>query len=291
MTNSARPSKTADVVTAARAVHLIRNKPPILVDELAYTMCSRTWKTIISSKLLSWIVIDVLLKPVTPLSMAIFTRARFFEDRIRMVADSGLEQIVILGAGYDTFALRHQDLDGKTRIFELDQPATQNEKRKRIKNNGLNEPDNVVYISSDLNEEDLFEVLIENGFDPEKPTVFSWFGVTYYLPFETVEATLRDIAEKSAPGSEVLFDYIFCESAVAPQWRKLYDDCAAFVARKGERWISDFDPNSIQDVLHGCGYPEVEHIPPEDINRRYFSEREDGLVYPELIGFCRANNS
>ena len=288
MANSAKPSKTADLVTAARAIHFIRAKPPIFSDDLAYTMCSRVWKTITSSRLLTWIVVDNLLKDVEPLTMAIYTRARFCEDEAMRAVEEGMEQIVILGAGYDTFALRHHNLGNKVTIFELDQPATQQEKRSRMKSSNIAEPANVRYISSDLNQEDLFEVLVKNGFDTNKPALFSWFGVTYYLPMETVKSTLSTISDNSAPNTEVLFDYLFQRSCVDSQWHKLYDDCEKFVAKKGEKWISSFDPDSMQDFLGECGYSNIRHLTSDKINSQYFAGRTDGLVYPAMIGLCKA---
>ncbi len=288
MSSSEKPSKTADLTTAARAAHLRRSDPPIIDDYLAFAMCSKAWKIIVPNKFLHWLVIDVVLKDVEPITMAVYTRARFAEDEASRAVEEGTDQIVILGAGYDTFAMRHPELSDKVTIFELDQPATQQEKRSRMKNNNIPEPDNVRYIASDLNEDDLFEVLAANGFETGKPALYSWFGVTYYLPFETVESTLREIAQNSAPNSEVLFDYVIERSCIDPKWLGLHDSCAKFVGKKGEKWISSIDPGTMAEFLGRCGYSDLKHLTADKINSQYFANRADGLVYPGVVEICAA---
>ena len=288
MATADKPSKTAEVATAARAIHLIRDNPPVFTDDLAYSMCNGLWRTIASSKFLTRIVIDGLLKDIRPIGTVVYTRAKYCDDEVLRAVEDGIEQIVILGAGYDTFAMRHRDIGERVTIFELDQPATQIEKRTRMQRQNIAEPDNVRYVSADLNKEDLFDVLNKGGYDATKPTVFSWFGVTYYLPKETIESALQNIARHSAPKSVVMFDFLYERSNIDPEWLVLNDKCAKMVARKGESWISAFDPDSMTDFVGNCGYSEVDIVTPDQINAKYFSDRSDSLVYPAMIGFCRA---
>ena len=291
MSMTEKPSKTADLAVAARAAHLFRDDPPIINDYLALPMCSKVWKKIIPNRFLHWLVIDKLLKDVVPITMVVYTRARFAEDEALLAVENGTDQIVILGAGYDTFAIRHPELNDKTTIFEIDQSATQQEKRSRMKNNNIPEPENVRYIAADLNQDDLFDVLTANGFETEKPALFSWFGVTYYLPFQTVESTLRKIAQNSAPNTEVLFDYVIERSCIDPEWISLHDSCAKFVSKKGEKWVSSIDPGNMAEFLDGCGYSRLKHLTTDKVNSQYFANRSDGLVYPGVIEICKAIHS
>ena len=288
MDSTEKPSKTAELVAAVRAYHLKCARPPIFVDQFAIDLCGKPWHTVVSNRLLAWFMVDILLRALKPLIMAPIVRAKFCEDRVEQSTAEGIQQYVIIGAGYDSFAMRRTDLANKLTVFELDQTATQQEKRLRMKESGIPEPENVRFISADLNKEDIFEVLVQSGFDTSKPAIFSWFGVTYYLPLNTVKKTLRKVAEKAAPGSELLFDYLTELSCTPEKWRKNQTKLAHSVAAKGEPLITGLDPDQIEPFVRECGFIEVENPQISEIERRYFSDRADNPIFPPMFRLCRA---
>ncbi len=183
-------------------------------------------------------------------------RARYCEDHVERVVRSGVDQFVIIGAGFDSFALRRTDLMKDLTVYEIDSPASQSAKIRRLQAAGLEVPGGLVFVSADLNVVNLHDAIAEAGFDHGRPAVFSWFGVTYYLPRETVERTLADISERCAAGSVVLFDYIAEPSWTDPKFRELQERCAAYVARKGEPWICMFEPDEITGLLERSGFTD-----------------------------------
>ena len=253
-------------------------------------MCGTFWRTVLSSRALSYLVIDVLLRDVYPIVPVIYTRARFGEDYLETAVKNGIDQYVIIGAGYDTFALRRTDFASRLTIYELDQEATQEAKLKRMQATGLKRPENVRYVRSDLSKEALSDALERAGFDRSRPAVFSWFGVTYYLDEETVRQTLSNIAANMAPGSSVLFDYLSDPACMDERTRNLRDKCAAFVARRGEPWVSSFNPPEVPGILGELGYSEIDHLAPDGVAERYFYEH-DNLDYPQVMGMCRASTA
>ena len=288
MESSEKPSKTAALVAAARAYHLKRARPPIFVDQFAIAMCGKFWHTILSCRLLAWFMVDIQLRKLKPLIMGPIVRARFCEDRVEQLVAEGIQQYVIIGAGYDSFAMRRTDLASKLTVFELDQNATQQEKKLRMKESGIPEPGNLRFISADLNREDMFDVLVQNGFDKAKPAIFSWFGVTYYLPLNTVKETLLKVAEKAAPGSELLFDYLTELSCTPEEWQINQKMLADYVADKGEPLITGLDPDQVGPLVRECGFVEVENPQISEIEERYFSDRADNLNVPPMFRLCRA---
>ncbi|MDQ1274335.1 MAG: Leucine carboxyl methyltransferase [Planctomycetota bacterium] len=116
-------------------------------------------------------------------------RVRYFDDFVKRSIDEGLEQLVILGAGYDTRAYRIEGLSGKDniKVFEVDQPVTQDVKKEKIREifGGLQE--NVVYVPLDLTAENLGEKLLGSGYDKSKQTLFIMEGLLMYLSPETVD--------------------------------------------------------------------------------------------------------
>ena len=136
-------------------------------------------------------------------------RTRYIDDRLRACIDEGIGQLVILGAGLDSRAHRFEELKGGVKVFELDYPATQEVKVRRVRKLFGRLPDGVAYIPIDFDRDDLGEKLFESGYDGDLKTFFIWEGVTYYLTARAVDATLDFIARDSGEGSSIIFDYIF----------------------------------------------------------------------------------
>jgi methyltransferase (TIGR00027 family) len=127
--------------------------------------------------------------PAMPLYMALRTKA--LDDEARAAIHRGARQVVVLGAGLDTRAARLAS-PGVT-FFEVDQPASQADKRARLQAIGY--PEGVArYVECDFSRDDFLERLTASGFDRGTPTFFVWEGVVYYLTEAAVRATLRKVA-------------------------------------------------------------------------------------------------
>src|SRR5262249_53553753 len=135
------------------------------------------------------------------------SRTTFYDEALaRRLAD--VDQLAILGAGFDTRAYR-LPADARVRCFEIDEPKTQAFKREMLKKAGV-DTTRVTYVPAAFEQEDWFEKLVAAGFDPGKPSIFTWESVTMYLEREAVESTLRKIAGM-APGTVLAFDYFSSE--------------------------------------------------------------------------------
>lgn len=126
-------------------------------------------------------------------------RSRFTEDRLEQVAAGGVNRYILIGAGFDTFALRQPTWAHAFKIVEVDHPATQGAKRERIATAGLHEPENLTFAPADFERESISEVLARSGSGPDEPAFFSWLGITVYLEDAAINATLRAMAS-FAPG-------------------------------------------------------------------------------------------
>lgn len=133
-----------------------------------------------------------------------------------------MDQLVVLGAGFDTKIYRSMDKHSRLQVFEVDTPKTQPIKRKMLAASSLN-TSAVMFVEVDFNVDNWLLKLMESGFDPSKRTFFIWEGVTMYLPTAIIDKTFAEIAT-CGKGSAVALDYIS---------RKLVNDPVfAFV-----RWI------------------------------------------------------
>jgi len=142
-------------------------------------------------------------KNIEALSSAIMMiiRTRFIEERLAQAIRDGVSQVVILGAGFDTRAYRLTELLRAARLFEVDQSPTQEYKKRRIKETGIEVPPNLRYVPVDFRHDKLGDVLAKAGYDSTQKTFFIWEGVTMYLPEEAVEETLRWVAAQATSKS------------------------------------------------------------------------------------------
>lgn len=253
------PSRTALVTAYARAYHQIVDQPQIFTDPLAARLLGHAAEEL---PRLGTAETDRLGGAVTDRSRRLFfaTRARFAEDAVAAAVAAGVRQVVILGAGLDTFAHRnpHRDL----RVFEVDHPATQAWKRERLATTGIDSPETLTFVPVDFETQTLATELESAGFRRTDPAVFVWLGVVYYLTPDAVHATLAYIAGQARP-VEVVFDYL--RSATTDAERAYERARADRLAAVGEPVFSYFTPDGIAATLRALGFTGVEDHAASDL--------------------------
>ncbi len=196
------------------------------------------------------------------------SRSRYTEDCLMKAVGEGLKQYVILGAGMDTFAFRHPELMEKLRVFEVDQPATQDHKRQRLSELGWEPPGQLYFVPVDFTRQRLDEELKNSPYDPKALSFFNWLGVTYYLPRETVLDTLRTVAGIAPKGSTIIFDYldtdVYDPAKAAPRGQWLL---FSLVGAKGK---CAFEPSKLSGELAALGLRLKENLSPSEIEKLYF---------------------
>jgi len=266
-----------------RAAHQLLDDPKVFDDPVALR--------IIGKESASALQADPRQFEATPLSSYlrafVAARSRYAEDELALGLRHAVRQYVILGAGLDTFAYRNPYPQGRLHIFEVDHPATQAWKRARLSEIGMTLPGDLTFAPVDFETQTLEEGLRNAGYDPVKATFFSWLGVTEYLTTEAVMATLRFIV--SAPKeSGIVFDYMISPSLLTPDQRARFDALARRVGSAGEPWQAFFDPEVLTRDLRAMGFRRVEDMGPEEINAKYFNDREDRLRVGSLSHLMNA---
>ena len=161
------PSRTAVLTAVARAVHREEPRPWVIDDYLATGLAGREGLTLRER-------LQAELPPsfIAAFSRWVCVRARFAEDIVEQAAASGVRQYVILGAGLDSFAYRRHDLLDQLRVFEVDHPATQQWKRRRLAGLGVGIPAGLVFAPVDFERQTMREGLEQAGFDFRQLAVF-----------------------------------------------------------------------------------------------------------------------
>jgi len=207
------------------------------------------------------------------LRLFIAVRTRFAEDSLTVAATRGVRQLVVLGAGLDTYAYR-TTLGGSLRMFEVDHPATQSWKRQRLAEAAIPVPRALTFAPLDFERETLAQGLTAVGFDPAQQTFFTWLGVVPYLTEQAVFSTLSFIAGLPG-GAHVVFDYgnPATSNTDQDQYAAAHEMLASRVASVGEAFRSHFETDALHAKLLALGFREIEDLGPVLIRERYFANR------------------
>jgi methyltransferase (TIGR00027 family) len=197
----------------------------------------------------------------------IAVRSRLAEAALaEAVGTREVRQLVVLGAGLDTFAYRNP-FPGRLKVFEVDHPATQAWKRRRLAEAGVAIPAGLTFAPVDFERDGLIEQLAAAGFDAGRRSFFTWLGVVPYLTEETIAATLAAVGALPG-GAEVMFDYTDPPETLPEQARALHAGWTARFAAV-EPFLSYFEPEDLAGMLRRLGFEAVEDLGPRTIAARY----------------------
>ncbi|GAQ19712.1 methyltransferase [Oceanobacillus picturae] len=231
-------------------------------------------------EILKWIT-QVQLSP-TPLA-----RAAYCESVLQNEISLGVKQYAILGAGFDTFSIRHPELENTIEIFEIDHPSTQQFKVKRLDEVNIKIPSNIHFVPMDFTDIFSYKKLLEKNFKYER-TFFSLLGVSYYLTKNEFSSLLEELFSKVPTGSSIVFDYadecLFEEKGLSNR----VENMVKMAEASGEPMKSCYSISEMEKVLEKSGLLIYEQLSPYKINEQYFSNRNDYLTAFETIHYIHA---
>jgi methyltransferase (TIGR00027 family) len=266
-----QPSNTALTAAAARAAHLIVDRPPyIFADDRAAMLLGER-----AAELLRYHRENAGHPILTAARAEVICRSRYAEDRLAEAMAAGVRQYVLLGAGLDTFAYRSALADG-LRVFEVDQPGTQCWKRAALAHAGIGEPPGVSYVAANLGRDPLPAALAAAGFDFAEPAVIACLGVLMYLRSSDIPAVLACLA-RCRPGSQLIADFMLPEELRDPAGNQYVQLVAAAAAQGGEPWQTFLTPAQMSALLAGHGSFGADYRRQRDLVPAALWERSDSL--------------
>lgn len=283
------PSKTAETIAIVRAVESRRpDGERICYDPYAFRFISRETMEYFSSHTAELRAVAEQSERLVPgVGVSCLVRVMYFDDVVKASIADGLEQLIILGAGYDSRAYRIEGLE-HVRVFEVDNPATQKLKTAKVREIFGVLPDHVTYLPVDLAADDLGQRLAECGYDRSRKTLFLAEGLLMYLPPPAVDGLLAFIFKNSGKGSTVIFDYIpasvvdgTCEQDAGRNWQKGVTDA-------DEPFLFGIEEVALEAFLHERGFTLRQKMASEDYRTAYLRGKNEGRPVNTLLSFAYA---
>lgn len=253
------PSRTALMIARQRAAHQLLDHGAILHDPFALRILCENENDVLQF---------ATQHPAASIGR-LFTaaRSRIAEDALSKAVERGTRQIVILGAGLDTFGLRHPHAEKQIRIYEVDHPATQAWKRQRLAKAQIALPPSLIFVPVDFERDDLATQLASAGFHQDSPAFFTWLGVVPYLTHDAIVRTLDFIS--SIPSSGLVFDYMEPPEASSKELKQAEIERAEQLEKMGERSLCRFEPAAVSAILQSLGFHTVEDLPFQQIASKF----------------------
>jgi methyltransferase (TIGR00027 family) len=266
----ARPDNTAERVALWRALHVLADAPPHVIEDrvgLELAGPPEGWRD----------RPDMNPEFTKMFRASIVARARFIEDLVLAELGKGVQQYVLLGAGLDSFAQRRPEVAAKLSVFEVDQPGPQAWKRQRLIELGYGVAAGLRLVPVDFEAGEPWTLqLAAAGFDAAKPAVVTSTGVSMYLTKQATAATLREVASL-APGSTLVMSFLVPAELSPPEERTGREASERGAKANKTPFISFFTPDEITALARDAGFERAHVVPPAEIVRRYFAGRTDGL--------------
>jgi len=215
-------------------------------------------------------------------------RTRHIDNLVERTVSEGATQIIILGAGYDTRALRLESLKS-TAVIEIDHPDTSRFKLRGLRSMMGKLPENVSYCEADFNTQSLDEIGSANTIKFDAPTTLVWEGVTNYLTSAAVDATFR--WSEKFPRISLIFTYLDKKVLDHPEEiagaRRLFKH----LRDSDEQWTFGFAPQVVPDYLSRYSLTLVEDVSASDYRAKYMAGRPREIGYEFYrAAFARRDN-
>ncbi len=282
-------SRTAEATTLFRALESRRPAGErVCFDPYAIRFLGRANIRVIMSGFIARTILGDLAKRGLASSYGgVVARTRFIDDYLQNRIEAGLEQIVILGAGYDSRAYRFPELQ-RARVFEVDHPITLKRKVTRVRSIFGSLPDHVTYMPVDMDGAPLDESLLTHGFRGDLQSLFILEGLSMYLPALAIDGLLAFISDNVPGGSSIVFDYVYREALEGTAEFPGAEEWLAFLRRMGEPPVFGIERDSVGAFLTDRGFTGVEEISYASLKDKYFPPHRTDLEVASYLALAHA---
>ncbi len=279
---TSRSSKTAAQMALSRAIEARRAPPErICFDPVAERLLPRRYRAALIARPLREGVEAIIERLFPGHHHYVLVRTRYLDDFLGEHLDGQVEQLVVLGAGFDSRAHRFADRLRGVAVFEVDHPATSRSKRARIEGALGAAAAPVTYVPVDFDRDTLGAALGRAGYRTDARTIFLWEGVTPYVSAAGVDATLAFVRSSSGPGSKLIFDYVLRAALEGTCELRGARNEVERMKRTDEPFVFGIDAAEIAPFLSARGFTAVHDAGADELAQRYLhGGRADRYVKP-----------
>ncbi|MFC2135357.1 class I SAM-dependent methyltransferase [Bacteroidota bacterium] len=272
-----KTSRTAQFTCVSRAASLFEKLPQYKSDDyIAYQLLPRFIQFLIKLGLIGNLYKKT--KSSKGIYEYVIARTKLIDSIFNNAVVEKFDQILILGAGFDSRGIRLLDPSLNAKVFELDAPVTQNAKIKQFQKRKIAINPNIVFISIDFEKNSLEKKLIDAGFGKKKRSLFILEGLLMYLDTETVDSTFKIINEFGGMKSEIVFDCIY--SSVLRKENIYYGEegIVERLERANETWLFGIERGEIETFLKEYSFKLIRNYSSEELENMYFKDEKNNLV-------------
>lgn len=273
-----RASQTADITCLYRAYSFLEHHPllhsddsvaPLLLPEKIKPLARFAMARNFLSRLLG------------PKGMYewVIARTKYIDRQFQEAGLQHYEQVLILGAGFDSRCVRFREQLKNTRIFEIDAATTQLLKITQFRKRDVVFPENVTFIPMNFETESMVEKLEKAGFQKGVKTLILMEGVLQYLAPKAANETLQNLQDLCGQGSRLICDY--AHQSTLRGGGKDYGEKGVLSKIKvyGESWQFGLDNNEVQHFVEKYGFRLLDHKSPSDFEKDYFADSNGKVVF------------
>jgi methyltransferase (TIGR00027 family) len=219
---------------------------------------------------------------------AIVTRIRFIDEVVDQCLSEDFQQMVIIGAGYDTRAYRIQEVSKKLKVFEVDHPLTGEIKKKTIAAVIGKLPGHVTYVPVVFGQERMDQKLMEHGFQQNLKTLFIAEGLLMYIPPQAVDGLLAFITAASLPDSIFVADYFLSDVIDGTSLLKEARVLRQFVENEGSTLKFGIKEGTAQNFFIHRGFYNINIVPAPSLKQAYFRGDSTKRPVSSMFYFVKA---
>lgn len=268
------PVSTCEGAAARRAAHARFERPPVFDDTWAFRLLEPRTQWSLRLPFLYRRRLAAKRRDgtddIVAFALAAFRRT---DELVEEACAAGIDQYVVLSAGFDSFALRRGDLP--VTVFEVDHPEPQAVKRARVERATRTWPAHLVLVPVDFETTSIDEALRASSFDVRRPAVASWLNSINYLTKDATAATFAALGRVLAPRSRLVFNYP-ARVALTDAQKAALAKLRATVAKAGEPFRATYEEDEMLGMIDRAGFTVDEHLTEADVATRWFAGRTDG---------------
>ncbi len=207
----------------------------------------------------------------------VIARTKYIDKIFSSAIDGDFDQILLMGAGFDSRAIRLRDKNEKIKIYELDIETTLKAKLKQFKKRHI-DIGSTIFVKIDFNTENITDKLKQHEFQFGKKTLYILEGITMYLNEDAVENDFKFIQESAGDGSEVIFDFLY--KSVLRKENLYYGEASIYnrVQAEGEAWHFGIEKGELQNFLKKYDLILIEQLNSKKLEEIYFTDNQGKIV-------------